>query len=349
MLRAAALLSLALAALGCTSRAADPLATEVRRWSELARTDQSTDEISVEVREGAQPVLAEARSALRDDRRLLALSRLAAARTDLEAARYLRRLTASGPVDQARFEAEWKRVGGDLRPQLTRVDPAALDGVRPAAIRALGEAALPQVRLFYEASLDYGRNTMPDAGLFYLGAAIAQRDVALWCRSLSTTPAGREPALRSLSPELDALEAELLGAYRPPASIDRHAEFIAASAALKEARELDAAGLRRGALLLYLQATLRTAALRRPTQPATVVGLDDLAARLASGGVDHSIGRLFLEMAQADLEAAGERATAAAVARDVLPRYFAALEPAPPRPPQPPARVTVTLVRWPFT
>lgn len=319
----------------------------MRRWSELARTDRSTDEISVEVRKGAQPVLAEAESALRDDRRLLALSRLAAARTDLEAARYLRRLTASGPVDQARFEAEWKRVGDELR--LARVDPAALDGVRPAAIRALGEAALPQVRLFYEASLDYGRNTMPDAGLFFLGAAIAQRDFALWSRSLSSTSAGREPVLRSLQPELDALEAELLGAYRPPASIDRHAEFIATSAALKEARELDEAGLRRGAMLLYLQAALRTAALRNPKQPATVVGLDDLAARLASGGVDHSIGRLFLEMAQADLEAAGKRATAAAVASDVLPRYFAALEPAPPQPRQPPARVTVTLVRWPFT
>lgn len=321
----------------------------MRRWSELARTDRSTDDISVEARTGAQPVLAEAEGALRDERRLLALWRLAAARTDLEAARYLRRVTASGPIDKARFEAEWKRVGGELRPQLGPVDPAALDGAQPAAVRALGEAALPQVRLFYEASLDYGRNTMPNAGLFYLGAAIARRDFALWCRSLSSAPAGRAPALRSLRPELDALEADLLGAFRPPASIDRHAEFIAASAALKEARELDAAGMRRGALLLYLRAALQTAALRSPARPASAVGLRDLAERLGSGGVDHSIGQLFLEMAQADLEAADGERTAAAVASDVLPRYFAALEPAPRQPPQPPARVTVTLVRWPFT
>jgi len=350
MFRAAALLSLALAALGCSSQAPDPLAIEVRRWSELARTDASTDEISVEARKGAQPALAEAEEALRHGRRLLALSRLIPARIDLAAAHYVRQLMASGLVDEARLEAEWKRVGGALRPHLGRVDTAALDGVEPAAIRALAEAALPQVRKFYEASLDYGRNTMPDAGLFYLGAATAERDIALWSRELSSAASGSAPALRPLRPELDALESDLLAAYRPPASIDRHDEFIAASATLKEARELDAAGLRRGALLLYLQAALRTAAVRSSTRRASD-GLDDLGERLSSGDVDHSIGRLFLEMARADLEATGPTAgaTAAAVTSDVLPRYFAALEPAAPQPPQTPPRVTVTLVRWPFT
>ena len=65
--------------------------------------------------------------------------------------------------------------------------------------------------------------------------------------------------MRRLSDELDALEGELLSAYKPPASIDRHREFIAASSTLKEARELDAAGLSYGALLRYLQAVLRVA------------------------------------------------------------------------------------------
>ncbi len=323
----------------------------MRRFSELARTDPSTDETSVEVRKGALPVLTQAEAALGHGRRLLALSRLAAARTDLEAARYLRELAASRLVDHALFEAEWKRLGGELRPHLARVGPAALDGVQPAAIRALAEAALPQVRMFYEASLDYGRNTMPEAGLFTLGAAVAQRDTALLCRKLSFAPDGRAPALRPLRHELDALESDLLAEYRPPASIDRHPDFIAASATLKEARELDTAGLRSGALLLYLQAALRIAALRSSPRPAAADGLSELGERLSSGGVDHSIGRLFLETAQADVEAAdtGGGATAAAVANDVLPRYFAALEPAAPRPPQPPAKVTVTLVRWPFT
>ena len=39
-----------------------------------------------------------------------------------------------------------------------------------------------------------------------------------------------------------SIEDELLAAYRPPTSIDSHPIFIRASALLKEARELDAAG-----------------------------------------------------------------------------------------------------------
>ena len=273
---------------------------------------------------------------------------MASVRTDLEAARYLREQIAAGHSDAAGFEAEWVRVGRLLKPQLGQPSPGWLDGVEPAAIRAIGEAALPQVRLYHEASLDYGRNTMPESGLFYLGAALAQRDLAAMCRRLSASSGDGAPPLRALGGELDALEEELLAAYRPPASIDHHAEFIAASASLKEARELDAAGLRRGALLLYLQAALRSAPLRAPSPAGDPrAELRALEQRL-TGPVDHTIGRLFLEMAQADLEEE-PGARPAAIARDVLPRYFAALGPAPAPRPVPRPRVTVTLVRWPFT
>ena len=40
---------------------------------------------------------------------------------------------------------------------------------------------------------------------------------------------------------------------------------------------------------------------------------------------------------------------AAAIAGDVLPRYFEALKPARPQPPRAEPKVTVTLVRWPYT
>jgi hypothetical protein len=39
----------------------------------------------------------------------------------------------------------------------------------------------------------------------------------------------------------------------------------------------------------------------------------------------------------------------AVLVADVLPRYFAALEPARPAPSRPAPKVTVTLVRWPYT
>src|SRR6202035_5658668 len=252
------------------------------------------------------------------------------------------------------FEAEWARMGGVLRADLGAPSAAAFDGVRPAAARALGEAALPQVRAYYQASLDYGKSTEPASGLYYLGLAQAERELAAFCRTLSAPSSLPPPPVRDLHAELDALEGELLAAYRPPASIARHGEFIGASSTLKEARELDAAGLRYGALLRYLQAAQRVAALRPPSPTpldlaagALARRLRELDARLAASGVDDSLGRLFLETAEA--EAAASPSAAAEIAGDVLPRYFAALAPARPEPPKPAPRVTVTLVRWPYT
>ena len=356
-----ALLALALATwalgLGRASEAVDPLAAEIERWSAFLRSNPATDEMWTEVKVGSQPLLARAEEALRDGRRLLALLRLASPRPNLSASAYLAERSAEQRKDPAAFEAEWARMGRLLRDDLGAPPPAALDGVRPAAVRALGEAALPQVRVYYEASLEYGRNTMPEAGLFYLGAARAQREFTAFCRTLSRPSALLAPPLRALDLELDALEGEILAAYRPPASIDRHSEFIVASSTMKEARELDAAGLRYGAFLRYLQTALRFAPLRPSPglidAAALARRLGELDRRLSASGIDDSLGRLFLEVAQSEVAAAkpGESpaTAAAAIASDVLPRYFAALEPARPAPSRPAPRATVTLVRWPYT
>src|SRR5256885_2065184 len=84
----------------------------------------------------------------------------------------------------------------------------ALPIVARAAVRAIGEAALPQIRNYYEASLEYGRNTMPDSGFFYIGLARAQRELIALCRSLSQPSALAPPPLRALDRELDALDGE---------------------------------------------------------------------------------------------------------------------------------------------
>lgn len=354
------LFTLALATTGAGDapvESGDPLATEVARWSKFLKDTSSTEDFWIQVRDSSQPALQRADEALRDGRRLLALQRLAAARENLAAWSYASNRPSAVGDEAAAFEAEWVRLGKTIREARRPPSPKVLDGVTPAALRGLAEASLFQVKSYYDASLEYGRNTMPFFGLFYLGVAQGQRDFANLCRSWSTPSPHRRPPLRALGGEIDALERDLLAVYRPPVSIDRHKEFILAHAALKEARELDASGLRYGALLRYLEAARRTGPLRAaasatPDAAALATRLRDFDSRLSAGNTDHTIGRLFLEAAQADLAAPASDAgpaVAATIADDVLPRYFSALEPARPEPPRPAPRVTVTMVRWPYT
>jgi hypothetical protein len=357
MRSAAAVLSaplvLALAAHAGTEPAPDRLAAEIDRWATFLRTNASTDEDWTQIKQVSEPVMARAQAALREGRRLLALQRLAALEGNLAASAWVQARPASAR-DEAAFEAEWKRMGEKLGERLAAPRSDALAAVSPALVRALGEAALPQARVYYDASLEYGRNTVPASGLYYLGAAQAATEVVELSRFLSTPPVTQAPPVRALDQEIDALEGDVLAAFRPPASIDSHGDFITTSAALKESRELDALGLRYGALLRYLQASLRFAPLRPAAPPdpeRTALRLRELDARFATGGVDHTLGRLFLEIAQEAQAGSSPKdaATAAAIAGDVLPRYLAALAPAAPPPPRIEPRVTVTLVRWPYT
>lgn len=329
---------------------ADPLETDLQRWLTYARDTSAADELTTEARRGSGPILERAAQNLREGRRLLALLRLAAVRANATAGVYAAGLPEAARTDLAAFEAEWHRMGTVLRDDLRPPSAREWEGVQPAAVRAIGEAARLQARGYYAASLDYARNTEPRYGLFYLGIAQGQLETARLCRTLSRPTGLQPPALRGLAREIESLQGDLLAAYRPPASIDRHPEFIAASAQLKEARELDAAGLRHGALLRYLYAAMRAAPLRAspPALDSAAVAerLADFERRCASSPNDHSIGQLFLEYARAEPAAAP---AAIAIAADVMPRYFAALEPAPARAAAPSPAVTVTLVRWPYT
>jgi hypothetical protein len=334
---------------------ADPLAAEIDRWSAYLETTTSSDELWDQVKQAVSPLLLKARGDVQSGRRLIALLRLSAVEGNLSAFKYESQRPNDERRDAARFDAEWERVGQALRKDLGRPSPGAFDGTQPAAVRAVGEAALPAVRSCYDASRPYSRDNSLMSGLFYLGVAQAQRDLVAFCRVLSVPTSLRPPPVRSIRPEIDALQAEMLALYKPPASIDHHPEFISASSVLKEARELDEAGLRYGALLRYLLAVQRFSALRQPPAvagDALAEALRDFDARLSRGDVDHSIGRVMFEAAQSDIASAAPGAPtplASAVAADVLPRYFAALEPARPEAPRPAPEVTVTLVRWPYT
>jgi hypothetical protein len=352
------------AAVSRTSRAAAPpaaetpdvLAAELARWSAFVAGNTATDDMWKQVKDATTPGLARVQQALGAGRRLLALLRLTSVRENLYASVYLAGRTAEQRRDPAAFEGEFRRMGEVLKDDLSGSRPRDLDTLRPVALRAMAETAASKTAIYYHASLDYGRSTTPDSGLYYLGAAEAQRDFIALARRLSVSSGPPPPPVRSLDAGLDALQAEVLAAYRPPASVEKHPEFIGISSAIKESRELAAAGSPYGALLRYLQAAIRFGAVRAPAPAleaaAITTRLHTLEARLDTQGVDHSIGRLILEAAQADLEehaSDGAAVTAAVVATDVLPRYFAALDPSPARPPAEVPKVTVTLVRWPYT
>ena len=334
----------------------DPIATELERWQQFVRTNPATDEEWKGLKAAVEPALAQAEKALAEGRRWFALSRVAAARPSLAAAAYLAALPAQKVNDLAELEKEWRRYGPVLARTLdARARPDFADV--PAAARAVGESALSEVQVFYDASLDYGRNTAAPAGFYYLGSAQGQIEMAQWAASIGPKPTLPPPRLRSLEPEINALEDEVLAAYRPPASIDSHPVFIRVNALLKQARELDAADLRLGALYRLLEARQRFS---RLVGAGRAIGAEETAAkgrefagRLERSGADPTLGLTFLENALASSadpnpEAKGGE-NARAIWDDVMPLYFAALGPAPAMIPTPPAEVTVTLLRWPYT
>jgi hypothetical protein len=338
------------------SVASDPIARAIADFASAFAGETSTDSLWTDAKGAIETNLKDAQSAIAAGRRWFALERLSQARQSFVATHFALQ-HPDERKDLAAFEREWTRFGARLGSAAPT--PASLETVRPAALRALAEVALPQVRMNYDAGLEYGRNTQPEYGLYYVGVADAQQQFVALARTL-TSPStdGRQiPPLRSMATEIAVVQRDLLALYQPPASVDRHGEFIVASSALKEARQYDALGLRHAALLRFLQGAQRTAMLHVPPngEPAAVANqMKALRVRLEGGSADHSIGLLMLERAEAafDTGTSVGKQTAEAIVIEVMPRYFAAMAPAPPssnagmsaRP-----AVTVTLVRWPFT
>jgi hypothetical protein len=287
--------------------------------------------------------LERAAAAAKAGRAYLALYELESPWEMVGAHTFSRRVATTGSRE---FAEQW-RAAGEPAARPERIGTGRV----PLVVEALASAAAARGPALYHASLSYAEDAGLDAGLYYLGESQAVGAFAARARSLPWRPAGDPPTLRSLTPELDALDAEVSAAYREMEAAE-HQDYMHTSVALKRARALNEQGLYAGALLEYLQARYRFAALRRASAAA-----GDHGARLAAarrrlpGPADHSIGLLFVELAEAAQEdtGSGDRGAAAAVVNDVLPAYEAAIRagPVPAAPPAP--AVTITLVRWPFT
>jgi len=290
---------------------------------------------------------------------LVAVRGLANIRFHLLAVAYVNQRAEVARGDLSGFEREWRRVDGEMRP-VERLFREATWGKTPAVVRALAESTLATTRPLYEASREYAAATAVPYGLFYLGQARGALDFAQFSRKLRFAESyGHFPA-RSFAVEIDRLEQQVEKAYRPPLSIDRHRDFIGLNAWIKRAVELDQGKLYYGALYAYLEATRSLGELLVASpRAADLARLKESAIafekRLGEPRRDHSIARLFIELAgreteraQASEEASGR--SARAIVEQVLPAYFAALERTAGGPATAAkAELTVTLVRWPYT
>jgi hypothetical protein len=258
------------------------------------------------------------------------------------------------------FEAEWGKASANLA-ALSREVRSRNQSGSPAAVRALSETALGRTVPLLDGSRGFATATGPGDGLLYLGEAQGQAEFARFCSSLPLTRKNRRLTVRSLLPELLALQTQADAAFRPPRSIEQHPRFIALNSTLKLARELDSSKAYYGALYHYLEAVRHFAMLDAPSpnteRQAQLPGvIEGERKKLAKAGVDDSILELFLERAASQAAhpdgtapTADEFRSAELILTRVLPAYAATRRPAAPLRKTKNKTIDVTLVRWPYT
>jgi len=233
------------------------------------------------------------------------------------------------------FEAEWGKVSQGLS-GLERELKATNWSDSPLALRAMSETELVKTTPMLEGGRGFATSTRASDGLFYLGHAQAMAEFSRFCAALKMPRKGRALPLRSLLPELQALQEKTNAAFQPPRSIEQHPRFIALNGTLKLARELDAAKYYAGSLYQYLEA-VRIYALLDPV--ASNADAAALRRRVDESPEDTSIAQIFLERTELD----------PAIAARVVDAFFAVRNPAAPIKALPGKTVELTLVRWPYT
>ncbi len=281
---------------------------------EIARVQHDLEQsMSQDERAGAEVRLARAADAARKGRLYLALHELSAVWRMQAASTFAARLRDSVHTAED-FRREWTAVGEPHAPSAPLSLPLAI-----GAIATSSEAVAPAT---YRASLPYSEDAGVGSGVYYLGDAQGAMQFGAFCRTLNIAARGPRPALRSVAPEVDRFETDILQNYNKADAAARR-PFIQISVGLKIARERDASGDYAAALLQYLLARYQHAVLTT-TSPAADIGARIKASESAMRGADHSIGELFLQIASAQLESADPQGArnATAIMDVVIPEYI---------------------------
>src|SRR5689334_11254074 len=333
---------------------------EIARVRESLKAHPVADKDFATVSSMTDDALKAATEALKAGHVYLSLMQLDQAEGLLGGAGRLSQKDSVGKGGLPAFESEWGKIS--LRLTALERDAHARNWQdAPLVIRALAEEAQGKAIPLLEGGRGFATANGPTDGLFYMGQAEGEADFAGFCASLK--PGGKPSfPLRSLAPELQALQQRVNAAFQPPKSIDLHPRFISLNSTLKLAEELDASRFYAGALLSYLEAVRHYGMLDAHAVDAS--GQDqvrrDLAAaqmRLASSAADdESVPELLLERAGSFVEHADGSAPSAdewrgarVILDQVLPAYYAAKKPAAALPSVAGKTVNITLVRWPYT
>lgn len=258
------------------------------------------------------------------------------------------------------FEAEWGKASLEYAALEKQAHQRNWNRL-PAAVRALSESAQGRTIPLLEGSRGFATATKPQDGLAYIGEAKGEAAYATFLYGLTIARKGSPFPLRSVLPELEALQEKTNAAFQPPRSIDMHPRFINLNATLKFARELDSSRAYAGALYQYLEG-VRHYGMLDPTVPdeakqsALRSQVADELKKASASKRDDSIGQIFLEKANGWLNkpegaapSSDEWRAVQVIVQQVLPAYYAALNPAAPLQQRASRTATLTLVRWPYT
>lgn len=226
------------------------------------------------------------------------------------------------------LEIEWKKVGEDLAVKDKKFSPIAINKL-PAIARAIIQASRHRSRPLYQSSILYGKNTNPNQGLYYIGNAQANIDLALFNQSLRFQSKRNYLKFTSLDKELTQLERVIIESYRT-STPEEQTRYNAINAALKLAQELNEREWFEGAMLKYLDVVSAFALLKN--QPANSNEIAALKAKLnekltelSKSNFDQSIGITYLEIAEGLLanEAINETdlKRAKVILDEILPKY----------------------------
>lgn len=348
-----------------SQNAREQMAKEIDRISGAIQTKPDSDKEWKDAKPEIVNGLNGARESLAEGRLYLALENLGDAWVDMAITESMLDNPMVLKQGMPGFETEWRKAHGDLKVWERRYEEGRKNLV-PLAVRAIAEANSAESRTYYNSSRAYAYASSGSGaeaakeGLNILGAAKGVIGFAVFCESLHFSDVPPAAPLRSLAPELHQLEERMIAAYQPPHSIDKQPQFIHMHSTLKEAGDLETAGLYAGALYKYLDALQMFEALDatpsdNPPKPEELQ--EELRQMRGSfrSGTDSSMVQFFLERTESsDIAAPGAKGPSRsqiqqAVLDKVIPAYYAALEKQGAPTQTLSKTITVTLVRWPYT